>query len=79
MLYLDMVAKSPIPTNLSRWQKKYGRGFIMYSLKTGKVVGNSSDYKELIQESKKRKVKRDEVSVIYLPDVKSVSIFPLSV
>lgn len=74
-----MTTSSKSPKNLTTWQKKYGPGFVMYSVKNGRVLLAANDYKKLIEESKKKNIKRDEVSVLYLPDVKSVSIFPLSI
>lgn len=70
--------KTSIPKDLTNWQKKYGTGFVMYSIKTGRVIASADDYEKLIKKSEKKKVKRSEVSVIYLPDAKAVSIFPLS-
>jgi type 1 glutamine amidotransferase len=66
------------PTDLTRWQKRYGRGFVMYSLKNGRAILADPDYEKLIKKAEKKKVNSEKVSVIYVPDPNKVSIFPLS-
>ena len=46
--------KDSIPKDLTNWQKKYGPGFVMYSIKTGRVLTSAGDYKSL---EKKRREK----------------------
>lgn len=73
------MTKQKGPLDLTKWQKRYGHGFVMYSLKSGRAIAADPDYRKLIEKTQKKNIKRDEVSVLYLPDAKSVSIFPLSV
>lgn len=74
-----MTKKFPIPTNLVPWQKKYGPGFVLYSEKEGKVLVAARDYKKLEEEAEKQRIKRDlDTTVLYVPDIKTISIFIVS-
>lgn len=68
--------KTKIPKNLTSWQKKYGPGFVLYSLKTGRPLLANEDYGELMKEAVKQEIEqKEETSVIYVPSTKQISIF----
>ena len=69
------MASTKTSNDLTKWQKRYGRGFVMYSLKSGRAIVADPDYKKLIEKSKKKHVDREKVSVIYVPDSKTPTIF----
>ena len=64
-----------VPKNLIFWQKKYGPGFVLYSLKTGRPLLFDKDYKKLMKKAERKGVtKRKDFSVIYVPSTKKTSI-----
>lgn len=65
-----------IPKNLTPWQRKYGPGFVLYSLKTGRPLLADRDYKKLMKKAEKKGiVPKNDTSVIYVPSTKQISIF----
>lgn len=68
--------KTKIPKNLTSWQKKYGPGFVLYSLKTGRPLLANEDYEKLMKKAEKEGItQKKETSVIYVPSTKQISIF----
>lgn len=66
------------PKNLVNWQKKYGPGFVCYSTKTGRVKAYGKNIKVLYEMIKKKKIDRQETSILYIPGYKSTNVFQIS-
>ena len=75
MKLMNQIQQTKLPINLKSWQKKYGLGFVLYSLKTGKPLLNDQDYEKLIKKSKTKAINREETSVVYVPSLKQISVF----
>lgn len=70
------IKKTEIPKNLTSWQKKYGPGFVLYSLKTGRPLLADRDYMKLMKKAEKKDiVQREKTSVVYVPSTKQISTF----
>jgi len=67
--------KTNIPRDLTGWQKKYEPGFVMYSIKSGKVLAAARDYQSLEKKAERKKIRRELASVVYVPDIHTISIF----
>lgn len=65
-----------VPQNLSDWQKKYGPGFVLYSLQKGSVLASGATISEMYKKIKEKKVKEGkDTSVMYLPPYKGACVF----
>lgn len=64
------------PQDLSNWQKKYGPGFVLYSLKKGKVLASGATISAMYKKVEEKKIKEGkDTSVMYLPPYKGACVF----